>query len=135
MNPLARVILLAAATVLVFDAVVATGSRIFGFAYASAVVGSYLIYLGAGYFGARAGRGIGAGILAAAAAGLADSTLGWLLSAAIGPGRPPAELAGNAGAIAAVVVFVPVLAGAVGLPGALAAHVMRSRDRSARSAT
>jgi hypothetical protein len=131
MNALVRVALLSATTVLIFDAVAATASRVFGFPYTSVVLGSYLIYLGAGYFGARAGRGVGAGILTAAAAGLADSTLGWLLSAVIGPGRPPAELAVNPGAVAAVVVLVPMLAGAIGLPGALVAHVTRPRHRSA----
>lgn len=131
MNPLVRVALLSAASVLIFDAVAATASRVFGFPYAIAVLGSYLIYLGAGYFGARSGRGIGVGVLTAAAAGLADATLGWLISAAIGPGRPSPEMAGNPGAIAAVVVFVPVLATAIGFVGALAAHLTRPRQPSA----
>jgi hypothetical protein len=130
MNPVARVALLSAATVLIFDVVVATGSRIFGFPYTSVVAGSYLIYFGAGFFGARAGRGVGAGVLTAAAAGLADSTLGWLLSAVIGPGGPPAALAASPGAIAAVVVLVPVLASAIGLCGGLVAHVTRPRRPS-----
>jgi hypothetical protein len=131
MNPLARVALLSVTTVLIFDAVAATASRVFGFPYTAAVLGSYLIYLGAGYFGARVGRGVGVGILTAAAAGLADSTLGWLLSAIIGPGQLPAELAGDPGAVAAVVVLVPILASAIGLVGAVAAHMTRPRQRSA----
>lgn len=126
MSPLLRVVLTAGAAVLVFDAVVATTSRLFGFRYESAVIGSYLLYALAGYFGARAGGSIGAGILAAGAVGLVDSTLGWLISAAIGPGRPPAEAAATPAAIAAVVMMVPLLAGIIGLVGAVIARLLTS---------
>lgn len=86
MSPFVRIVLIAAATVLLYDAVAATASRVLGFAYGSASVGSWLIYAGAGFFATRATGSLWMGALAAAAAGLVDSTAGWLISAWIGPG-------------------------------------------------
>lgn len=113
-----RVLLVAAAVVLVFDTVAAVASATLGFSYASAAPGSWLIYAAAGFFGARAGGGVWMGVLAAAMTGLVDSTAGWLVSSAIGPGRPVGAAAG-AGAVAATVVTVTVLAGVAGIIGAV----------------
>jgi hypothetical protein len=113
-----RVLLISAAVVLVFDTVAAGASAALGFPYTAATVGSWLIYAAAAFFGARAGGGVWMGVLAAAMTGLVDSTAGWLISSAIGPGRPVGAAA-SPGAIAATVVTVTVLAGAVGIPGAV----------------
>lgn len=126
MSPFARVVLIAAATVLLYDAVAATASRALGFPYGSASVGSWLIYAGAAFFATRATGSLWMGVLAAAAAGLVDSTAGWLISAWIGPGRP--EPGASPGAIATAVVLVPLMAGAVGLVGALAARLLGVRS-------
>jgi hypothetical protein len=124
-SPFARVVLIAAATVLLYDAVAATASRVSGFPYGSAAVGSWLIYAGAGFFATRATGSLWMGVLAAAAAGLVDSTAGWLISAWIGPGRP--ESSASPGVIAGVVVAVPLMAGAIGLAGAVAARLLGAR--------
>ncbi len=113
-----RVLMISAAVVLAFDTVAAGASAALGFPYASAAPGSWLIYAAAGFFGARAGGGVWMGVLAAAMTGLVDSTAGWLVSSAIGPGRPVGAAA-SAGAVAATVVTVTVLAAVVGLVGAV----------------
>ena len=123
MSSFVRVLLISGAVVLVYDIVAASASRAFGFAYASASLGSYLIYATAGFMGARAGGGVAMGVLAAVAAGLVDATAGWLVSAWIGPGRPTGAAATST-AIGAVVVIVPVLAGIVGLVGAVVAWLV-----------
>lgn len=125
MSPFVRVVLIAAATILTYDAVAATASRVRGFPYGSAGAGSWLIYAGAAFFATRATGSLWMGVLAAVAAGLVDSTAGWLISAWIGPGRP--EPGATPGAIAAVVVAVPLMAGAVGLAGAIAARLLGAR--------
>jgi hypothetical protein len=104
--------------------------RVFGFPYAAAALGSWLIYAGAGFFGARAGGSVWMGVLAAATAGLVDSTAGWLISALIGPGRPTGEAATPA-AIVAAVVMVPVFAGVVGAIGAVLAKLTGPGPRAA----
>jgi hypothetical protein len=134
MTPFLRTVLLAVAAVLAFDVAAAAASRAFGFAYASVSPGSYLIYFAAGLFGARAGGRVRSGMLAGAAVGLADSSLGWMLSAWIGPGRPPAELAGNTALLAATAMFVTVFAAFIGLLGASAAWLagITGRRRTSR---
>jgi len=51
-----QVALIGAATVVVFDAVSATASRLVGFPYGRGVIGSFVIYTATGYFVARAPR-------------------------------------------------------------------------------
>jgi len=125
MSPFARVVGLACLTILVYATGMSAASRTFGFPYTSGIAGSYLIYAAAGFFGARAGGGLGMGVLAGAAAGLTDATLGWSISWVIGPGRPPDDVR-TAGSIAGIVVFVTFLAAAVGFVGALVARLFGS---------
>lgn len=91
MNPYARVLLLTGAAVLSYDGLVALASRQLGFDYGSGVLGSLLIYAAGGFFGVRARDTTRSGVLAGGFAGLVDSTLGWLLSTAIGPRIPQIE--------------------------------------------
>lgn len=130
MNAFTRVVLLSAAAILVYDTGMSAASRVLGFPYASAAIGSYVIYAAAGFFGARAGGGIGWGGLAGLAAGLTDATVGWLISAAIGPGRPPPG--SGVILIAFAAVYVTALAGVVGILGALAARLFRTRSGDGR---
>lgn len=53
----AHVALIGATTVVVFDAVSATASRLLGFPYGRGVIGSFVIYAATGYFVAKAGSG------------------------------------------------------------------------------
>ncbi len=130
MSPLLRVILVAAAAVLVYDAVAAVASRSTGFPYTSAVYGSYIVYAGAGYFGMRVSGRLWAGALAGGTTGLADSTLGWLISNAIGPYIPPMELPTGPAAVLAVVIVVSLSAALIGLIGAFASKLLKATPSS-----
>jgi hypothetical protein len=117
MNPFSRVVLFGALVVLAFDVIAATASRMLDFPYGFVALGSYLIYAAAGHFAARATGSISRGALAGFAVGLVESTLGWLLSAVIGPGRPIGAAAEPL-LIAVAVVVVPVSAAFAGFVGA-----------------
>ncbi len=117
MTRLARVCLVGAAAVVAYDVVMSVASRTLGFDYATALPGSFLLYLATGFFGARAAGRLRAGALAGGAAGFADATVGWLLSVAIGADgavEPATPLT-----IALVVVVVTLMAASVGLFGAV----------------
>jgi hypothetical protein len=118
-KPQIKVILGGILAVLVFDALASIASQSFGFAYASASIGSYLIYLGIGYFAARhaSARPLAAGALAAAVAGLADASLGWMISSALGAGSLPAGVRLTATRWIGTALVVVVLAAAVGALG------------------
>jgi hypothetical protein len=117
----ARAIIAGVIAVVVFDAVAAFASRALGFPYASATLGSYLLYFAVGVFAARtAGSSpVKAAALAAAIAGLADASLGWWVSSLIGPGRPLAGFELTALRWAGVALFVVMLAAAIGTVGGL----------------
>jgi hypothetical protein len=84
------VVLIGAASVLLFDTVGSLASRRFSFNYASLSPGSYLIRAGAGYFAEPYGglemSGLAGGIVA-----FVEATLGWYISWIIGPGRVKPE--------------------------------------------
>jgi hypothetical protein len=82
-----KIFYIGALVVLGFDTAGAAASRFLGFRYGILTIGTYIIYLAITY---RSGRlaGIPAGIATGAALGLVDSTLGWGISWAIGPGKP-----------------------------------------------
>ena len=117
---------------IVFDIVGSFASRLFGFQYSSLIVFTLLIYLAAGVFAARYGNLL-LSVLAGAATGLADSTVGWLISAIIGPGAvnipggtDEAGIAGLAG-IVITIILVTFLATGVGLVGGLICWVWQHR--------
>jgi len=130
MSSFTRVLLLSAAAVLVFDAVAAGAARATGFPYASAAVGSYLIYAAAGFFGARAGGGVRMGALAGMAAGLVDATAGWVLAAAIGGPALAAYTPDGVGEIVITIIIVALLGGIMGTIGALLAKLTGHRPVS-----
>lgn len=86
MSALVEVALLGALAVVAFDAIVSLLSRRFGFRYAYASPGSFVIYAIAGYFAMRA-AGPSSAFLVGAALGATDATAGWAVSWALGPGR------------------------------------------------
>ena len=83
---LVKGILVGGAAVVVFDVVASLLSRSFAFSYSYAMPGSFAIYAMVGYLTAR-NSNLGFAVLAGAAAGAIDATLGWELSRLIGPGR------------------------------------------------
>jgi hypothetical protein len=86
-----EVAVLGCLAVIVFDLVASFASRHFGFAYARASIGSYVIYLAIGFFAARGAvaNAVAVAAATAAVAGLVDASLGWAISWRIGPGRLP----------------------------------------------
>lgn len=119
--------LIGALTVVVFDAAGAMGSLRFGFDYRMLFVGSILIYAAAG-FAASKYCGWRFAPLAGGIAGLADATLGWYVSSAIGPGRTGIET--DAAAVAATIVFVTVIGAVIGFAGGLAARLIYGKAKS-----
>ena len=117
-----RVVVLGAAVVVTFDILASLASRRFGFAYARASFGSYLIYLGIGYFAARASasNAIGVAAVAAGIAGLVDASIGWAVSWALGPGRLPETVPLTVARWVSTALFVVLLAAAIGAVGGIA---------------
>jgi hypothetical protein len=113
---------LGSAAVVVFDILASLASRQFGFAYARASFGSYLIYLAIGFFAARASasNAIGVAALAAGIAGVVDASAGWAISWALGPGRLPDGIQMTAALWIGIALFVVGVASAVGAVGGIA---------------
>ena len=119
MQPVIKVFLTGAILVLGFDTVGASASRLLGFPYAVLWIGSFIVYL-AVTCRAAVRSGLLAAIAVGALLGLVDSTLGWAISWAIGPGRPTEPM--TSAAIGAAILFVVALGAAWGLLGGIAAR-------------
>lgn len=123
MKSFSRVLLLSVAAVLLYDGLMSLASRQFGFDYGSPPVmaGSALIYAAAGYFGARVRGKARAGMLAGALTGLADSTLGWLLSSLIllGTVMIGATPLATALVVSGMIVLITILGAVCGLIGGM----------------
>lgn len=128
-----RVIVWGVVVVLAFDALASLASKSFGFSYGRASIGSYIIYLGIGYFAARsaANSPLLTAALAAAIAGLADASVGWFVSWQLGPGKLPEGVTLTASRWLATAIIVVALAAAVGAIGGLAARRQSSVHGSA----
>jgi hypothetical protein len=101
--------------VLSYDAIAATLAKRFGFAYRNFAIGSMAIYFALGMIVARRAP-LEWSAFGGAAAGIADATLGWLVSAKIGPGR--LEKRATPRMAATIILFTIVLAAAIALAGA-----------------
>ena len=121
----AKLFLTVAGAVILFDALASLASRSLSFNYANLVWVSLCLYLASGYFGCKYHDFL-SGILAGSIAGLSDSTIGWALSAAIGPDTTshprPAPLS-----ILIVIVIVTTTGTLFGLLGALLCRLVRSK--------
>lgn len=121
MSRLCKVVLVGSCAVVAFDGLASVASLAFHFPYARATVGSCLLYLAIGFLAARA-RGtqrIRVAAFAGAACGLVDSSLGWWISAIIGPGAPAHPLTVPLWLLTAAIgtllsAFVACIGGAVG---------------------
>jgi hypothetical protein len=118
MKPQLRVIAAGCIIVVSFDLVASLAARRFGFPYDRASIGSYFIYLLIGFVAGRGALGDRAkvGALSAAVAGVADASIGWAVSWAIGPGRPPSGTLSPGEWIVAAAVVV-AFAAAIGYIG------------------
>ena len=87
--------------------------------YASLARVSFLIYFAAGFVAGSGAQGmlgaLVAGMLVGAAVSAVDSTLGWWVPAAVGPGQPePGQSFARLVLVALVVVIYGALSGAMG---------------------
>jgi hypothetical protein len=122
MNPWLRIVVIGAVSLLAFNVVAAFSSKFTGIPYSYAMIGSALIYLGVGYFAARATDSVGMAALAAGIVGLFEGTLGWRLSSMIGPVVPPEPLGDDpirAFALVVTVALVAAIAVAIGAVGGM----------------
>jgi predicted Zn-dependent protease len=123
-----NVVLTGAVLVLAFDTIGAAASRFIGLPYGILWTGSFIIYLAVTYRAALR-AGLLAGMAAGALLGLVDSTLGWLIAWALGPGRSAEPM--STAAVAAAIMLVVALGAAWGLLGAIAARSLFGRVATA----
>src|SRR5262249_48371122 len=93
-------------------------SRVFKFDYSSLAWGSRAVYVLCGYLGFEY-RHLMGGALAGLMAGVTDSTLGWALSAAVGPYMKTPQPHLTVPLVSIVIVIVTLEAGFFGFVGAL----------------
>jgi len=106
-----------AVAIVLYDALTAVISVSTGISYDWFAFGSLLIYFACGYLAARVSKWI-FGAMAGALIALAESTLGWAISWAIGPGKLPEEMSIAVMVVGVILMVVP--SGAlVGLLGGL----------------
>jgi hypothetical protein len=130
MTPLAKVLIGGAIAVVVFDALASVAALQLGFDYTRAAFGSWLIYAAVGFLAARAGGGLPPALLAGIILGLVDATVGWAVSWAVGPGRPP-EGTLSVGRWAVAAITVAVTGGCIGLLGGVVARLTAGRGAPA----
>lgn len=89
MTPRTRIFVTAIIAIVAFDALASIASRTTGTPYYWATFGSWILYIGIGYFAGRAipESPIRTAGITGLVAGIADASLGWLTSWAIGPGK------------------------------------------------
>lgn len=118
MIPWPRVAIAGVVAVLAFDTVAALVSRATGLDYSYGAIGSWLLTGVAGYHAARGRRGdrLPAATAVGVVIGIAQTTIGWALSWAIGPGRigeplTPGLWLGIAATVAAITTVVAAIGG------------------------
>jgi hypothetical protein len=119
-----------AAAVLALDTLGSIASRLAGFDYAMLAPVSLLIYAATGAFVALAAP-LSRAIIAGAAVGFVDATLGWVIAYAIGPGRPGPDERITALGFVNTVLFVACLAAVSAAVGGWVGSRFRHRRRRA----
>ena len=89
MLPRTRIIAIGVVAVVTFDALASIASRVTGIPYFWASFGSWILYIGIGYFAGRTTpqSPVRVAALTGLVSGFADASLGWAASWAIGPGK------------------------------------------------
>ncbi len=116
-----RTLLAFGTLVLAFDLVWSYVARAGGYRYSRLAWVSLLIYGTAGFVAARGSGDVPAGAAVGLAVAGIEATLGWVLSIAIGPGRPDGPL--TVLRVVATVVAVACAGAAVGAIGGVLARV------------
>ena len=126
MTPVLRIGIVGATAVLLYDAVGAITSLVLGFPYALLSLGSFLIQAAVGFFATRASS-LKTGVAVATGVAAVESTIGWSISWAIGPGRPAAE-SHSVGLIGAAAIIVTIMGTICGLLGGGLARLLARRQ-------
>ena len=116
--------LIIAVSVVAFDIGASIASKSIGFDYTKLIWISRALHFSAGYVGSRYFDFI-TGVLGGLVAGLADSTLGWGASSAIGPHISFYQPQYTPLLILTVIIVVSVQATVIGLIGAILGKIMR----------
>ncbi len=119
---MAEVVLIFGLAVLVFDGVWSLIVRTYHFNYSSLWFVSSLLYFGAGLMVGRT-QPLPISGLTGLTVGTIDATLGWLLSAAIGPGMRPNSTIRN---VSTTIVFVALMGLLLGMLGGAVANLFFS---------
>ncbi|MFN2565308.1 MAG: hypothetical protein ABR499_09910 [Gemmatimonadaceae bacterium] len=126
MSRVARGIMYGAVAVLALATLASMASRLLGFEYALLAPLSFLVYAGVGAYVGLAAP-VSRATLSGGAVGAIDATLGWMISYAIGPGRPgPGERITVLGFVNTL-LFVACLAAVSGAIGGWIAARLRCR--------
>jgi hypothetical protein len=107
-----------ASAIIVFDVVGSFASRLLHFDYGSLMAVTFGLYMLCGYLGFQYRQFLG-GFLAGLVAGVADSTAGWALSAAIHPYMRYPQPRPTIFMVSVVIVFVTLVGGFFGFTGAV----------------
>jgi hypothetical protein len=124
--PALRIFIAGAVAILMFDTAGAVAALTLGFPYALLSPGSFLIQIVVGFLATRASS-LKVGVALATGVAAIESTIGWLISWAIGPGRPPAEFH-TVGWITASVIIVTITGSLCGLLGGGLARLFARRQ-------
>lgn len=116
MSSVPRIILFGAVLIVVYDTVTALVSAGFGVSYGIFAIGSFLISFLFGLLAARKSRWF-VGAIAGAVIAFSEATVGWAISWAVGPGKPPVEM--DAFAIVVTIALVIPIGAFLGLLGGL----------------
>jgi hypothetical protein len=122
-SPVTRVILIGAAGVVAVDTIAALLLLWLGGSWAWTMIAEGLVYLAVGFAAGRP-AGVGAGARSGAAVAAVDSTVGWAVASAIGPGRVSRVTVAG---VAFVVLFMVMTGAIAGAVGAWAARRLRHR--------
>jgi hypothetical protein len=117
---IAKTVLIFGMIILLFDTVTALFSLTYSVSYTKFVFGSWLIYVMSGFVVERANWLWKSIVMGTAIAGI-DSTLGWLISWQLGPGRIPERLITTDelkyGTIFITIIIVTLTGSVMGLVG------------------
>lgn len=117
-------LILGSVLVIIFDTLASLISFHFQVSYGLFIIGSIFIYAYIGFYCARYG-GLLWSAVGAAIIGAVDSTLGWYVAWAIGPGRTDNAL--NYTEILVTIIFIASMAIPVGLIGGLFYRLLNRR--------
>jgi len=127
MTPRTRIFIIGIIAIVAFDALASIASRTTGIPYFWASFGSWILYIGIGYFAGRAipESSIRTAAIAGLVSGIADASLGWAAAWVIGPGKVAGGIAATQWLFTAIIVAA-LATGFAALGGVIA----RTRRRS-----